>query len=287
MDQTKDEDWDVEITAENDLFDLKLRDTWHYRDLLLLLVRRDFVSFYKQTILGPLWFFIQPLFTTIIYTFIFGNLAAIPTDGLPQPLFYLAGITAWNYFSDCLTKTSSVFAVNAGLFGKVYFPRLIVPLSIVVSNLVRFSVQMVLFVLLFGIYFFKGAAIHPNMYILLFPFLLLLMALLGLGLGMIISAMTTKYRDLSFLVTFGVQLMMYLTTVVYPLSVVKAKYPDYQWLVEYNPMTAIIEAFRYGFLGQGSFTMFSLGITTAVTLVILVLGIVIFNRVERTFIDTV
>jgi len=281
------EKWDTELTPHSSLLDLKLNDIWHYRDLLALLVRRDFVSFYKQTILGPLWFFIQPLFTTVIYTFVFGNLAAIKTDGLPQPLFYLAGITAWNYFADCLTKTSAVFATNAGLFGKVYFPRLIVPLSIIVSNLIRFAVQMVLFFLMMGIYIMKGTNVHPNACLLLFPFLLVLMAMLGLGLGMIISAMTTKYRDLSFLVTFGIQLMMYLTTVIYPLSVVKDKYPRYQWLVEYNPMTPIIEAFRYGFLGQGTFTLISLGITTAITTVLLFAGIIIFNRVERTFIDTV
>jgi lipopolysaccharide transport system permease protein len=287
MSEISQEDWDIELTPANNMLDLKLKDIWHYRDLLVLLVRRDFVSFYKQTILGPLWFFIQPLFTTIIYTFVFGNLAAIPTDGLPQPLFYLAGITAWNYFSDCLGKTSSVFVSNAGLFGKVYFPRLIMPLSIVASNLIRFAVQMVLFVLMMIFYWVKGASFHPNAYLLLFPLLLVLMAMLGLGLGMIISAMTTKYRDLTFLISFGIQLMMYLTTVIYPLSTVKAKYPKYQWLVEYNPMTSIIEAFRYGFLGQGTFTILSLGITTVITTFILLIGIVIFNRVERNFIDTV
>lgn len=287
MNNTIREEWDIEITAKTTWFNLNLKGVWHYRDLLWLLVRRDFVSFYKQTILGPLWFFIQPLFTTVIYTFIFGNLASIPTDGLPQPLFYLAGITAWNYFADCLTKTSTVFTTNAGLFGKVYFPRLIVPLSIVVSNLIRFAVQMALFLLMMGIYAAKGASIHPNSCLLLFPFLLFLMAMLGLGLGMIISAMTTKYRDLSFLITFGIQLMMYLTTVIYPLSVVKSKYPQYQWLVEYNPMTPVIEAFRYGFLGQGTFTVISLAITTVITILIMLGGIVIFNRVERTFIDTV
>ena len=281
------EKWDIELTPHSSLFDLKLDDIWHYRDLLILLIRRDFVSFYKQTILGPLWFFIQPLFTTIIYTFVFGNLADISADHLPKPLFYLAGITAWNYFADCLTKTSTVFTANAGLFGKVYFPRLIVPLSIVVSNLIRFGVQMVLFFLMIGFSVFKGANVHPNAYLLLFPFLLILMAMLGLGLGMIISAMTTKYRDLSFLITFGIQLMMYLTTVIYPLSTVKEKYPKYQWLVEYNPMTPIIESFRYGFLGQGTFTMLSLGITTVITILVLLIGIVIFNRVEHTFIDTV
>jgi lipopolysaccharide transport system permease protein len=287
MSETNQEDWDIELTPENNILDLKLKDVWHYRDLLVLLVRRDFVSFYKQTILGPLWFFIQPLFTTIIYTFVFGNLASISTDDLPQPLFYLAGITAWNYFADCLGKTSSVFVSNAGLFGKVYFPRLIVPLSIVVSNLIRFAVQMLLFIIMMGAYWVKGATFHPNAYLLLFPVLLLLMAMLGLGLGMIISAMTTKYRDLTFLISFGVQLMMYLTTVIYPLSTVKAKYPKYQWLVEYNPMTSIIEAFRYGFLGKGTFTMLSLGVTTVITCFIMLVGILIFNRVERNFIDTV
>lgn len=287
MNNIREEEWDIEITAQKSWFNLNLKDVWHYRDLLVLLVRRDFVSFYKQTILGPLWFFIQPLFTAIIYTFVFGNIAAIPTDGLPQPLFYLAGITAWSYFADCLLKTSTVFTANAGLFGKVYFPRLIVPLSIVVSNLIRFAIQMALFLLMMAVYAAKGAHIAPNAYLLLFPFLLLLMAMLGLGLGMIISAMTTKYRDLSFLITFGIQLMMYLTTVVYPLSAVKAKYPHYQWLIEYNPMTSIIEVFRYGFLGQGSFTIVSLAVTTGITILIMLGGIIIFNRVERTFIDTV
>ena len=287
MDEVNDNSWDLEITAENNILDLKLKDVWHYRDLLILLVRRDFVSLYKQTILGPLWFFIQPLFTTIIYTFVFGNLANISADGLPKPLFYLAGITAWNYFADCLTKTSTVFTANSSLFEKVYFPRLIVPLSIVVSNLIRFAVQMLLFVLMMFAYYVKGTAFHPNAYIFAFPVLLLLMAMLGLGLGMIISALTTKYRDLSFLITFGVQLMMYLTTVIYPLSTVKQKYPKYEWLVEYNPMTSIIECFRYGFLGRGTFTMVSLGITTAITILILLFGIVIFNRVEKNFVDTV
>ena len=281
------EEWDIEIIAKSNWFDLKLKEVWHYRDLLALLVRRDFVSLYKQTILGPLWFFLQPLFTTVIYTFVFGNLADISTDHLPGPLFYLAGITAWNYFADCLNKTSSVFTANASLFGKVYFPRLIVPLSIVVSNLIRFGIQLLLFFLMIGFYLLKGTVLHPNAYILLCPFLLLLMAMLGLGLGMIFSSLTTKYRDLTFLLDFGVQLMMYLTTVIYPLSTVKAKYPSYAWLVEYNPMTAIIEAFRYGFLGQGTFTMLSLAVTTIITVAIMLLGLVIFNRVERNFVDTV
>lgn len=287
MNEARQEIWDIELTPDNNILDLKLKDVWHYRDLLFLLVRRDFVSFYKQTILGPLWFFIQPLFTTVIYTFVFGNLANISTDELPQPLFYLAGITAWNYFADCLNKTSTVFATNASIFGKVYFPRLIIPLSIVVSNLIRFAVQMLLFIMMMVYYGMKGAPFHPNAYLLLFPLLLLLMAMLGLGMGMIISAMTTKYRDLTFLITFGIQLMMYLTTVIYPLSTVEQKYPKYKWVVEYNPITSIIEAFRYGFLGKGTFTVLSLGITTLITTIILLAGIIVFNRVERNFIDTV
>lgn len=277
--------WTIEAKAS--LFDLKLNEIWAYRDLLWLLVRRDFVSFYKQTILGPLWFFIQPLFTTIIFTFIFGNLAGISTDGLPKPLFYMAGITAWNYFSECLTKTSTVFRDNAGIFGKVYFPRLIMPLSIVVSNLIRFGVQMLLFLILMAYYYFSGANFSISWAITLFPLVVILMALLGLGAGMIISAMTTKYRDLAFLVGFGVQLLMYATTVIYPLSEAIKKYPDYAWIIEYNPMTPIIETFRYGFLGEGSFTWGSFGYATGVTLALLVFGIVIFNKVERNFVDTV
>lgn len=272
------------IEPQNSLFELHLKDVWRYRDLLWLLVKRDFVSFYKQTILGPLWFFIQPLFTTIIFTFIFGNLAGLSTDGLPQPLFYMAGITAWNYFADCLTKTSTVFKDNANIFGKVYFPRLIMPLSIVVSNLVRFTVQMILFFLMVGYYAFTGADFHMNIYVLLFPVLVLLMALLGLGLGLIITALTTKYRDLAFLITFGVQLMMYATTVIYPLSAAPA---DYKWIIELNPMTGIIEAFRYGFLGEGVLTFATLGYSVIVTVVSLLLGVVIFNKTEKTFVDTV
>ena len=278
------EEWDLVIEPQSSLFELHLADVWRYRDLLWLLVKRDFVSFYKQTILGPLWFFIQPLFTTIIFTFIFGNLAGLSTDGLPQPLFYMAGITAWNYFADCLTKTSTVFRDNANIFGKVYFPRLIMPLSIVVSNLVRFGVQMILFFVMVAYYYFTGADFHMNIFVLLFPVLVLMMALLGLGLGLIITALTTKYRDLAFLISFGVQLMMYATTVIYPLSAAPAKY---KWLIELNPMTGIIEAFRYGFLGEGVMTMSTLGYSVIVTLVSLVVGVVIFNKTEKTFVDTV
>lgn len=287
MNPLTEKDWDIEIRPASNLLDLKLNDVWHYRDLLLLLVKRDFVSFYKQTILGPLWFFIQPLFTTIIFTFIFGNLAGISTDGLPQPLFYMAGITTWNYFAECLNKTSTVFKDNANLFGKVYFPRLIMPLSIVASNLVRFGVQMLLFLLMMLFYLNTDAHFSPNWQILLFPLLVLLMACLGLGLGMIISAMTTKYRDLTFLVTFGVQLLMYATTVIYPLSTALNKYPTYAWMIEYNPMTPIIETFRYGFLGKGSFSWQNMGYCTTVTFLIMAIGLIVFNKVEKTFVDTV
>jgi len=272
------------IEPHGNILDLKIKDVWHYRDLLWLLVRRDFVSFYKQSILGPLWFFIQPLFTTITYTLIFGNLAGISTEGIPKPLFYMAGVTCWNYFAECLTKTSTVFKDNSNVFGKVYFPRLIMPLSVVFSSLVRFFVQMLLFLIMIIFFAFKGASFTVTWYALLFPVLVLQMALLGLGLGMIITAMTTKYRDLVFLVTFGVQLLMYATTVVYPLS---AAPPKYKWIIALNPMTPIIEAFRCGFLGEGTFTWMTLGTSAFITILLTIFGIVIFNKVERNFIDTV
>jgi lipopolysaccharide transport system permease protein len=276
--------WDLKIRPENSKFSLKLRDVWNYRDLLWLLVRRDFVSFYKQTILGPLWFFIQPLLTTIMFTLVFGRMGGFSTDGLPQPLFYLAGITTWNYFADCLTKTSTVFKDNANIFGKVYFPRLIMPLSIVVSNLVRFGVQFLLFIVVLAFYAFKGTPFHPTSVILLFPIIVILMAAMGLGAGMVISAMTTKYRDLAFLLTFGIQLLMYATTVIYPLSAASAKY---RWLIAANPMTALIETFRYGFLGRGSFSWGSFGYSSAIAFFLLFIGIFIFNKVEKDFVDTV
>ena len=278
------EDWNLIIKGHTSLFDVKFKDLWHYRDLLFLFVKRDFISFYKQTVLGPLWFFIQPLFTTLVFTFVFGNLAKISTDGLPQQLFYLSGITAWNYFSDCLTKTSTVFRDNATIFGKVYFPRLIMPLSIVVSNLVRFVVQLMLLVIMMVYFAIQGADFHVTYVILFFPLLVVLMALLGLGMGLIITAMTTKYRDLTFLVTFGVQLLMYGTTVIYPLSAAPEKY---KFIIELNPMTGIIEAFRYAFLGKGEFTTWSICYSVIVTLIMLFLGIIIFNKTEKNFVDTI
>lgn len=280
----EDKTWDLIIEPSAGLFNLNLKEVWRYRDLLLMFVKRDFVSFYKQTILGPLWFFIQPIFTTIVFAFVFGNLAGLSTDGLPQYLFYLSGITAWNYFSDCLTKTSTVFKDNANIFGKVYFPRLIMPLSIVVSNLVRFGVQLILFFVIMIYFGLQGASFQITYAIFLFPVLVLLMALLGLGLGLIITAMTTKYRDLSFLVTFGVQLLMYGTTVIYPLSAAPEKY---RFLIELNPMTGIIEAFRFAFLGQGHFTIASISYSGLFAISSAIIGTIVFNRTERSFVDTI
>jgi lipopolysaccharide transport system permease protein len=278
------EHWDIIITPRRSIFSLNLREVWNYRDLLSLFVRRDIVAQYKQTILGPLWYFIQPMLTTIMFTIVFGNLAGISTDGIPPMLFYLAGITNWNYFAECLNKTSTTFRDNQNLFGKVYFPRLVVPLSIVASNLVRYGIQMILF-LAFYIYFLaQGKGISPNATAFLLPLLLLLLAGLGLGFGLIITALTTKYRDLVFLVQFGVQLAMYATPVIYPLSKIPA---EYRWIALANPMTALIETFKYGLLGQGTFSWAALGYSAGFTVVVLLFGIAIFNRTERTFMDTV
>jgi lipopolysaccharide transport system permease protein len=282
--KSQQEHWDLVIKGHSSLFDINFGDLWRYRDLLFMFVKRDFVSFYKQTVLGPLWFFIQPIFTTIVFTFVFGNLAGISTDGLPQYLFYLSGITAWNYFSDCLTKTSTVFKDNANIFGKVYFPRLIMPLSIVVSNLVRFGVQLLLLLVMMTYFGFKGADFHITYGIFFFPILVLMMAFLGLGIGLIITAMTTKYRDLTFLVTFGVQLLMYGTTVIYPLSAAPEKYKT---IIGLNPMTGIIEAFRFSFLGKGEFTLWSVSYSAIFTIIVMILGVIIFNKTEKNFVDTI
>jgi lipopolysaccharide transport system permease protein len=275
--------WDLIIQKDNKLWDLQLKAVWNYRELLFMFVKRDFVSFYKQTILGPLWFFIQPLFTTIIYTFVFGGLANLSSEGVPKPLFYMAGITAWNYFSDCITKTSTVFKDNANIFGKVYFPRLIMPLSIVVSNLVRFGVQFVLLILILFYYSFNGLQINYQ-FIFLIPFLVALMAILGLGVGLIINSLTTKYRDLAFLLIFGIQLLMYTTTVIYPLSSAPAKY---KYLIELNPMTGIIEAFRFCLFGKGEVSFDLMSYSVLFTFISLILGVVIFNKTEKTFVDTI
>jgi lipopolysaccharide transport system permease protein len=278
-------EWDLTIEPRTSIFNLNLKDVWRYRDLLMLLVRRDFISFYKQTILGPIWFFLQPLFTTIIYVIIFSRLAQISTEGLPAPLFYMVGVIGWNYFAECLTKTSTVFRDNANMFGKVYFPRLIMPLSIVMSNLVKFGVQLLLlfFVVLYYVIFDNYVPDITN-YILLFPLAVLLMAGLGLGFGLIISALTTKYRDLAFLVTFGVQLMMYATPVIYPLSSVPERF---KWLIMLNPMTGIFETMRLGLLGRGTFTWDVLLYSTIVTIACMLTGMLVFSKVEKNFVDTV
>lgn len=277
--------WDLRIRPGHALLDLHLKDVWNYRDLLVLLVRRDFVSFYKQTVLGPAWFFLQPLLTTLMYVFVFGRLAGLSTDGLPQPLFYMSGIVAWNYFSECLTKTSTVFRDNANIFGKVYFPRLIMPLSIVVSNLVRFGVQLLLLAGTISYYVvFEGYSLVVNAYIFLFPVMVLMMAVLGLGAGMLISAMTTKYRDLAFLVSFAVQLYMYATPVIYPLRSAPASARS---IIAANPLTPVFEGFRSGLLGRGDISPLSLLYAASASLAILLLGVIVFNRVEKDFIDSV
>lgn len=278
------ENWDLIISSNNSRFNFNFSELWRYRDLLFLMVKRDFISFYKQTVLGPLWFFIQPLFITITYTIVFGRLAGITTDGLPAPLFYMVGIVTWSYFAESLTKTSTVFRDNASIFGKVYFPRLIMPISIVVSSLVKYAIQLLLLLIVICFYLFKGVEFSPSIYILLFPVIIFLMAAQALGLGMIISAMTNKYRDLSFLLVFGIQLLMFATPIIYPLSSVPSKY---QCLLSLNPMAQIVETARLGLLGRGSFTWLNFVYTIFITLLILFSGILIFNKVEKNFIDTV
>ena len=282
----KSTEYKIVITPKRGLFDLQLADLWNYRDLLFLFVERDFKTFYKQTILGPLWFFIQPLITTLVFTVIFNRVAKIPTDEIPPNLFYMSGIIAWNYFSSCLMLTSSTFTSNAAIFGKVYFPRIIVPLSNVISALTKFLVQLIMFL---GFYFYYIATgndqIAPKFETLIFiPLMILQMALLGQGLGMIVSSMTTKYRDLSYLVSFGTQLLMYASPIVYPLSVVPEKY---KILIIANPMTPIIEGFRQAFIGQGSFQISMFFVSLSITIATFLVGILIFNKVEKSFIDTV
>jgi len=256
---------------------------WRYRDLVILFVRRDFVSQFKQTVLGPLWFFIQPIFTTIIFTVVFGKVAQISTDDIPQPLFYMSGILIWNYFADCLTKSSETFRSNQNLFGKVYFPRLVVPLSIVTSNLLKLGVQLFLFLGLYAYYLFTTGPM-ATVWIVLFPLLILFVAMQGLGLGLVISAMTTKYRDLKFLVQFGVQLAMYATPIVYPVSMLPE---DKRWLILLNPMSSFIEFFKFSVFGEGYVTILGMTYSVVMTVLLLFFGVMVFNKVEKGFIDTV
>jgi lipopolysaccharide transport system permease protein len=281
---TKDTTWTTEIHPRTGWLDLQLSQVWAYRDLVFLFVKRDFVASYKQTILGPFWFFIQPVFSTIVYTVIFSQIAKIPTDGVPPTLFYMTGITAWNYFADCLTKTSSTFTANAAIFGKVYFPRMIVPISIVISNLVKFGVQFFLLISLILFYYLKGASIAPNIWILTTPLLLIIMAGIGLGFGILISSLTTKYRDLQYLMSFGVQLLMYASPIVYPLSMLEGKM---RVIALMNPMTPIIETFKYAYLGGKEINFLYLGYSFLTMVVLLIVGLIIFHKVEKKFMDTV
>ena len=276
--------WSLVIRPQRNLFDLRLGELWKYRDLTGLFVRRDFVSVYKQTILGPLWYIIQPILTTLTFTVIFGRIARLPTDGLPQFLFYMSGTVMWTYFAECLNKTSNTFITNSQLFGKVYFPRLTVPISILISNLIAFVIQFLLF-LLFMLYFgLNGAAIKPNLWVLFTPVLVLMMAGLGLGFGILVSSLTTRYRDLRFLVTFGVQLWMYATPVIIPVSSIPERFRIF---IQANPITPLVETFRYAFLGAGSVNVLNLLYSGVFMLVILAIGILLFNRIEATFMDTV
>ena len=278
------ESWTTLIKPRNKLLQIDLHEIWHYRDLYSLFVKRDIITQYKQTVLGPLWFFIQPAFTTIMYMIVFGGIANISTDGLPQPMFYLAGIVCWQYFANCLTKTSSTFTSNAGLFGKVYFPRLVVPLATVSSNLVRMGIQFLLFIAVYIYYLLAGVQVAPNIYILLIPLLIFMLAGLALGFGIIISSMTTKYRDLTILFSFFVHLWMYATPVIYPLSTMT---PRQQQIMAINPVTSIIETFKYGTMGTGTFSWAHLSYSFVFMVVLLALGIVVFNKVQRSFMDTV
>lgn len=291
MAQNPEENWTTIIKPRNKLFEVNLKEVWDYRDLLTLFVKRSITVAYKQTVLGPLWWFIQPAFTVIMYMVVFGGIAGIPTDGIPQPLFYLSGVALWQYFSSCLTATSSTFVANAGIFGKVYFPRLIMPLATVTSNLMRFGIQLFLFVMVYIYYAIIGQAPSPNWYLLLFPLLVVMMAGLALGFGIIISSMTTKYRDLSILFSFFVSLWMYATPIVYPLSQVKGKMAkgfDLYTLMHFNPVTPVIETFKHGALGAGEFIGWGwLAYSFGFMIVVLAFGILIFNRVQKSFMDTV
>ncbi|HIB35966.1 ABC transporter permease [Mesonia sp.] len=280
-------DWLYEITPNKKLIDLNLKEIWRYRDLLILFVKRDIVTVYKQTILGPLWFFIQPLFTSVIFTLVFNNVGGIATGGVPNFLFNLAGITAWNYFKSCLTGTSNIFRGNASIFGKVYFPRAVMPLSITISNLMKFGIQLIIFIGFYVYYLFIGKEVAPNQNLVLFPVYVLMMALMGLGFGMTISAFTTKYRDLTVLVTFAVSLLMYVSAVPFPLSKAKEKLPELEWVFEYNPITQIIEGFRYMTIDYGTFTWGGFTYALVFSVVIFLIGLIVFNRTEKNFIDTV
>ncbi|MBW4360360.1 ABC transporter permease [Flavobacterium taihuense] len=279
--------WLFEITPKNKFFTLNLREVWQYRDLLFLFVKRDVITVYKQTVLGPLWYLIQPLFTSVTFTIIFNNVAGIDTGTVPPFLFNLAGITVWNYFTACLNGTSDTFKANAAIFGKVYFPRIITPLSVVVSNLIKFGIQFFIFVVFYLFYYINGAPLSLNSSVVFFPVLILLMGILGLGLGMLISSMVTKYRDFSYLIGFGIQLLMYLSAVMYPMALLQEKMPQYSWLIQYNPLAYVIETARYMLLNVGQISLLGLCYTFGVTFAVFFVGLLVFNKTEKSFIDTV
>lgn len=278
------EQWDFSISASRGYFDLDLKELWRYRDLLRMFVKKDIITVYKQTILGPIWFLLQPIFTTMIYVVIFGKFAKISTDSIPPVLFYMGSVTLWNYFSETLNITSKTFSENASVFGKVYFPRLILPLSKVISGMIKLMIQFGLFIIAWLYYLFIKHSITPNWHIVFFPVLLGVLALMSLSIGIIITSLTTKYRDLTFLISFGVQLLMYATPIIYPISIASADKQFWLWL---NPLTSLFEAFKFAFLGKGIFSPFWLGYSTLFAVVTLLSGIVIFHKVEKRFIDTV
>lgn len=280
-------DWLFEITPKNRFFSLNLKEVWQYRDLLFLFVKRDVITVYKQTVLGPLWYLIQPLFTSVTFTIIFNNVAGIDTGAVPPFLFNLAGITVWSYFTACLTGTSDTFKANAAIFGKVYFPRIITPLSVVISNLIKFGIQFLIFIAFYLFYYFSGSNLTINISLLFFPILIAFMGVLGLGLGMLISSLVTKYRDFTYLVSFGIQLLMYLSAVMYPMELIKKKLPEFGWLVEYNPLAYIIETARYMLLDIGKISFLGLIYTLSITVAVFFIGLLFFNKTEKSFIDTV
>ena len=284
MNYSSQEQWTSIIKPSNGWLDIDIKELWRYRDLIMMFVKRDFVAVYKQTILGPIWFFLQPLLTTIVFTVIFGQIAKLPTNGIPQILFYLSGTVMWNYFAACLNTTANTFTANVGIFGKVYFPRLVVPISVVITNMLSFGIQFILFLLLFFFFLITISVISPNLWIFVTPLLVLQMACLGLGCGIVISSMTTKYRDLSLLVGFSVQLWMYATPIVYPLSMVTT---PIGWLLILNPMTAIVELFRYAFLGGQLIPLWYWGLSIVLTVLILLIGIILFSKVEKNFMDSI
>jgi len=281
------EEWLYEITPKNKFFSLNLKEVWRYRDLLLLFVKRDIVTVYKQTVLGPLWYLIQPLFTAITFTIIFNNVAGIETGKTPAFLFNLGGIIIWNYFTSCLNETSDTFKKNAAIFGKVYFPRIIMPMAIVITNLVKLAIQLLIFIGFYMYYISQGMSNTLSISVLFFPLLVVIMGIMGLGLGMIISSLVTKYRDLTFLVSFGVQLLMYVSAVMYPMQLIKEKLPQFGWLIEYNPLAYVVETSRYLLLNEGSISLYGLVYTGVLTIVVFLFGLLIFNQTEKKFIDTV